>query len=130
MELIKLFLKFSVVGLFGVVVNLLVYSLLLHFGAYYLYAAIVSFIVAATNNFYWNFIWTFKNRGHKSPVRKYINFFIISLVNFGVNLIILKLMHEGFGFNELISQVIAIGLASVLNFVGNYLITFKEKSEG
>src|SRR6056297_450536 len=128
MEIIKLFIKFSLVGLSGVGVNLAVYSFLIYFDIYYLLAATLSFLVAVSNNFYWNFIWTFKDRAeHKTVSKKYIHFFLVSLFNYFVNISILKIMVSVFAYNKLFSQVIAIGTASVLNFIGNYLITFREK---
>lgn len=128
MELIKVFFKFSVVGFSGVLVNLAVYSFLLHLKMLYLWAAGISFVVAVTNNFYWNYIWTFRNKGrHKSVERKYLDFFLISLVNFLVNLILLRVFVEVFYLDKIVAQLLAVGLASVLNFAGNFLITFKDK---
>ncbi|ACL70629.1 GtrA family protein [Halothermothrix orenii] len=127
-KIIELFIKFSLVGLSGVVVNMAVYSSLLYFDVYYLVAAVISFIVAVTNNFYWNFIWTFKGRAaHKTVARKYIDFFVISLINFGVNLISLRILVEAFSLHKVLAQLVAIGIASLLNFLGNLLITFKDK---
>ncbi len=128
MEIIKLFIKFSIVGLSGVVVNLAVYSVLIYFDIYYLLAATLSFLVAVTNNFYWNFIWTFKNKAeHKTVGKKYIHFFLVSLFNYFINIFVLKVMVSVFAYNEIFSQIIAIGTASVLNFVGNYFITFRNE---
>lgn len=127
MGLIKLFLKFSLVGLSGVFVNLAVYSTLLYFDIYYLLAATISFIIAVTNNFYWNFIWTFKGKAeHKTVKRKYFDFFIISLINFLVNISLLKIIVDILGLDKIIGQILAIGITSILNFVGNYFITFRE----
>ncbi len=76
MEILKLFIKFSIVGLSGVGVNLAVYSVLIYFNIHYFLAATLSFIVAVSNDFYWDFIWTFKNRAeHKTVSKKYIHFF-------------------------------------------------------
>ena len=58
--------KFCVVGATGYVVNLAVYAILLEVaGFHYLPAAIGSFLVAVTNNYLWNRLWTFRHqRGH------------------------------------------------------------------
>src|SRR5262249_23278251 len=50
-------LKFGVVGLSGYAVNLVVYTALLGIGAHK--AAVVSFVVSAANNYWWNRHWTF-----------------------------------------------------------------------
>jgi putative flippase GtrA len=59
-------LKFSVVGLSGYIVNLAVYvALLKAAGLHYLPARSCSFVVAVTNNYLWNRLWTFRSsRGH------------------------------------------------------------------
>ena len=58
--------KFGVVGASGYAVNLAVYSaLVLGLDVHYLAAAVCSFLVAVTNNYTWNRLWTFRNqRGH------------------------------------------------------------------
>lgn len=153
MRRVKLFAKFMIVGASGVIVNLVVYTLLLTvFKLHHITAATISFLFAVTNNFYWNFIWTFQGRAeHKSIRRKYIQFFIVSFINFLVNLAILELIVRNFIFvtnslsylninlqtfnllvtkynlDKIIAQFFAIGIASTLNFIGNYKITFRNK---
>ena len=58
--------KFCLVGASGYLVNLAVYVALLHgAGLHYLSAAACSFLVAVTNNYSWNRLWTFRaQRGH------------------------------------------------------------------
>lgn len=143
--MLKMFAKFAIVGLSGVGINMAVFTLLIFLGVNHMVAAAVSFLVAVTNNFYWNFIWTFKNRAKdKSTRRKYIQFFIISFVNFLIGLIILQLMMTyTFGspgtrtlfaaydaptyekISKILSQLTAIGVSSMINFIGNYKITFR-----
>ena len=127
--MINLLIKFAVVGLSGVGVNMAVYMGLTAVGANYLMAAVCSFLVAVTNNFYWNLLWTFKGRAKdKSIQRKYASFFIISGINLGVNLLILRLLVEELKIDERVAQMVAIAVVSGLNFVLKYTITFRQKS--
>lgn len=146
MEIIKIFVKFGLVGASGVLVNMLIYTGLITLNVNYLVAATVAFLFAVSSNFYLNFIWTFKGKGKgKSVKKKYLHFFIISLLNFIVNLSILKVAVEFLSVNELtydiitkyagsnpdkvikiIAQMIGIGVATFFNFFGNYFITFRK----
>ena len=119
--------KFAVVGASGVIINMAVFMYLTSLQANYLVAAFCSFMAAVTSNFIWNLLWTFKGRGNeKSLHRKYISFIVISLLNLGVNLGILRLLVESFYLDEKLAQLLAIAVVSVLNFSLNYLITFSE----
>lgn len=124
----KMLVKFALVGLTGVGVNMAVYVPLTNVGCHYLLAAICSFFAAVTNNFLWNMFWTFRGRAlNKSICCKYISFFAISLVNLGVNLAILRSLVEVLAIKETIAQLGAIAITSIFNFTLNYLITFTER---
>jgi len=116
--------KFSAVGASGYVVNLAVYTALLK-GAdlHYALAATCSFVVAVTNNYTWNRLWTFHaQRGHYGW--QGLRFLVVALVAYGVNLILLTALI-GFGVDKVLSQAIAIVLVTPLNFVGNKLWSFR-----
>lgn len=140
--MVKKFIKFMIIGLSGTVVNLIIFSTFIYFNFGNNFSATIAFIFAATNNFFWNFKWTFKGDApHKSVKTKYVQFFVISLVNFGINILFLHIFDNALNFQFLtkysislenseklktiFAQTLAIGVASILNFVGNYLITFK-----
>jgi putative flippase GtrA len=116
--------KFAAVGATGYVVNLAVYTALLR-GAdwHYAYAATVSFLVAVTNNYLWNRLWTFRDqRGHLGF--QGLRFFVVALVAYGANLGILSALIA-LGTNKVLAQAVAIVLVTPLNFVGNKLWSFR-----
>ena len=116
--------KFSVVGASGYVVNLAVYAALLK-GAdlHYALAATCSFVVAVTNNYTWNRLWTFHaQRGHVGW--QGLRFLVVALAAYGVNLILLSALI-GLGVDKILAQAIAIVLVTPLNFVGNKLWSFR-----
>jgi len=128
--LLKRFVKFSIVGLSGTLVNLVVYAVAVQAGLYYMGAAVVSFLFAVTNNFYWNFRWTFKGQAaYRSRRNKYFRFLGISLLNLGFNLLLLRLFVESLAWDKTLAQLAAIGLVSILNFLMNSRFTFGEKPE-
>ena len=116
-------LKFCVVGAIGYAVNLAVYTLLLDgLDLHYISAAVGSFIVAVTNNYAWNRLWTF--RAQRGDVAyQGMRFLIVSTVALLANLAVLHLLVT-FGLGEVIAQAIAIVLVTPVNFVGNKLWSF------
>jgi dolichol-phosphate mannosyltransferase len=116
--------KFCVVGASGYVVNLLVYYLLLdHAGLHYALAATGSFLVAVTNNYTWNRLWTFRHqRGHFGY--QGLRFLIVSVTVYLANLALLSVLVAA-GGGEIVSQAIAVVLVTPLNFLGNKLWSFR-----
>jgi putative flippase GtrA len=115
--------KFCVVGATGYLVNLWVFSLLvLVFDLHYIPAAICSFLVAVTNNYIWNRIWTFRaHRGHVAY--QGMRFLVVSTLALGANLLVLHVLVRA-GLPEVVAQAIAIVLVTPINFVGNKLWSF------
>jgi putative flippase GtrA len=118
--------KFCTVGATGYVVNLAVYTALLHWaGFHYLLAAACSFGVAVTNNYTWNRVWTFRgHRGHFAY--QGLRFLVVSLLALGANLVFLRILVAA-GLDKVPAQAVAIVLVTPLNFVGNKLWSFRRR---
>jgi putative flippase GtrA len=118
--------KFCAVGASGYVVNLLVYVALLD-GAnlHYRLAATGSFLVAVTNNYLWNRLWTFRrDRGHFG--HQGLRFLVVSVIVYVGNLAILTVFVE-LGVGKIVAQAIAIVLVTPANFIGNKLWSFRRR---
>jgi putative flippase GtrA len=118
--------KFCAVGASGYLVNLAVFALLLRSGGlHYLLAATGSFLVAVTNNYTWNRVWTFRGqRGHVAY--QGLRFLVVSTIALAANLVLLYGLVR-FGAGELPAQAFAIMLVTPLNFVGNKLWSFRKR---
>jgi putative flippase GtrA len=116
--------KFAAVGAAGYAVNLAVYTALLRgAGWHYAAAATGSFLVAVTNNYVWNRLWTFREqRGHVGF--QGLRFLVVALVGYIANLGILSVLIA-FGTDKVVAQAIAIMLVTPLNFIGNKLWSFR-----
>ena len=115
-------LKFGIVGASGYVINLAVYTALLGIGPHQ--AALVSFVVSAANNYWWNRHWTFvRQKGHFAL--QGMAFFLVAVAALGVNQLWLLVFLDWFGWGKIISQAIAIVLVTPLNFLGNKLWSFR-----
>jgi putative flippase GtrA len=116
--------KFCAVGALGYIVNLAVYTALLHgAGIHYLAAATCSFLVAVTSNYTWNRIWTFRGeRGHFAY--QGMRFFAVSVWALAANLVILRGLVAA-DLDKVVAQAVAIILVTPLNFIGNKLWSFR-----
>jgi len=117
-------LKFCVVGATGYAVNLGVYAALVEgAGVHYLGAAVCSFVVAVTNNYTWNRVWTFREqRGHVAL--QGAKFLVVSLAALGANIALLAVLVAA-GLPKIPAQAVAIVLVTPLSFLGNKLWSFR-----
>jgi putative flippase GtrA len=118
--------KFCAVGGSGYVINLAVYTALLKWaGLHYLGAAVVSFLVAVSNNYWWNRHWTFRGaRGHFAY--QGMRFGVVSAVALCANLGLLRVL-VALGVGKVVGQAIAVVAVTPLNFVGNKLWSFRPR---
>jgi putative flippase GtrA len=114
--------KFGVVGTTGYVVNLAVYAALLGLGAHT--AALISFVISASNNYWWNRHWTFaEEKGHFA--HQGMRFFLVAVAALIVNQLWLVVFLDWLNWGKIVSQAIAIILVTPLNFLGNKLWSFR-----
>jgi dolichol-phosphate mannosyltransferase len=115
--------RFCVVGGSGYVINVGLFWL-----AYrdlpYMVAFVIAFAVAATNNFIWNRVWTFKIE-HGVPHVQYARFLAVSLGALAIDLVALALLVEVGGVRKPIAAAIAIVVATPISFLGNKLWSFR-----
>ena len=126
------FLKFCTVGGTGIFLNLaILYALVEYGGLWYMASATASFFIVAMNNFFWNKIWTFQDRRREAGVigRQLGKFMATSIISLSINLLILNLLVESFGLWYLLGQLIAIGVAVIVNFSLNSLWVFRGRAK-
>jgi putative flippase GtrA len=118
-------LRFGMVGASGYVVNLVVFAALTGaLGTDHRVAATGAFLVAVTNNFWWNRHWTFgasdRAVGFQAP-----RFLAVSVGAFLFALLVLEILVNVAGIQEVLAQAAAIVAATPLNFLGNRLWSFR-----
>ena len=116
--------QFCVVGGIGYLVNLGIYAALVHAAElHYIVAAALSFVVAVTNNYLLNRLWTFR-QARGNAAYQGARFLVVALVSLAANLLLLRgLVAADLG--KVTAQAIAIVLVTPLNFVGNKLWSFR-----
>jgi putative flippase GtrA len=118
--------RFTAVGASGYVVNLVTFAFCVHvLDLDFRIAAFLAFLVAVTNNFWWNRHWTFDARGGHAGQQAF-RFLVISVGAFAVNLAVLELLVSVGHLKEIVAQAIAVAAATPANFIGNKLWTFTE----
>jgi len=116
--------RFGLVGGSGYVVNVGLYTLLVHGVATdYRLAAVLGFSAALVNNFFWNRHWTF-DAGDGHAGFQASRFLIVSLSAFAVQFVLLQVLVDSAGFEKVPAQALSILAAMPLNFLGNKLWSF------
>ncbi len=117
--------RYATVGLVSAIVDFtILYLLTDKAGFHYLWSATISFIVAASLNYYLNKTWTFKAGG---ALAKQAGIFLLIAGN-GVllNNLIMYLLVEHGDWWYIYAKIIAIGIVTIINFLGNKYFTFKK----
>jgi putative flippase GtrA len=148
------FVKFGLVGLSGVVVNVAVFSATLllwlgltgHIGSAaelthslrglvtksaldvprvaYYVANALGFAVSVMTNYYLNRRWTFRSTGRVAS--ELPKFVAVSIVAYAGNLAVFTLAHTQLQLGPLVSQLIAIVVVMPINYVANRLWSFRQ----
>ena len=127
------FIKFGIVGGSGIFVNM---GFLWFFtdvvGLYYLLSSVLAIALAMINNFIWNDLWTWRDRGEPG-VRAYLNrmakFIVVSsIAGYIGNLGVLWILTHFFYLHYLISNLFGIAVGTILNYWLNNFWTFKEST--
>ena len=122
------FMKYSLVGVSGVFVNLGLYFLLTR---YYeiseLVAPLIAIESALISNFILNNFWTFGKRITQSRIRvKFVKFHLVSGFSALINYSAFLTLFLVFGLYDILANLIGIGLAAIVNYLINSNWTWKD----
>lgn len=127
------FLRFGLVGLSGVFVDMVVFYLLsdpttLAWGL--TRSKIIAAEVAIINNFLWNDYWTFadianRQKGWQKRIKRFIKFNVICLAGLILNVLLLNFLFNVFGINRYLANLIAIAIVTVWNFWMNLKLSWR-----
>ncbi|GIU72305.1 MAG: dolichol monophosphate mannose synthase [Candidatus Nitrosocaldaceae archaeon] len=123
--------RFYTVGLSGLFVNYSM-SLLLSLFIGQFYGSLGGIISSITSNFILNKIWTFEDRNFKPKhfFKQYGLYSLFSSLGAFIQLSTLDLFMNRYDMDYSLALLLAVGLASIGNFLFNKKITFKEKVWG
>jgi dolichol-phosphate mannosyltransferase len=130
---IERFLRFGLVGLSGVVVDMLLFYLLSDptmLGWGLTRSKMLASEIAIVNNFCWNDRWTFKDLAQtqskkRQTLRRFLKFNTICLMGMILNILILNLLYNVFGLNRYLGNFLAIALVTAWNFWINLKLSWR-----
>jgi dolichol-phosphate mannosyltransferase len=130
---VKRFLRFSLVGLSGVFVDMAILYLLsdpttLHWGL--TRSKVIASEFAIINNFFWNDRWTFIDiSGHQSGwdkrVKRFFKFNLVCLLGLSLNVIILNTLYNYLNINQYLANLLAISIVTIWNFWINLKLSWR-----
>jgi dolichol-phosphate mannosyltransferase len=122
-------LRFALVGISGIVVNMgILWWLTELAGIYYLYSSAVAIETSIITNFLLNDFWTFGGETRHRMGRRFHRFLSFQLVSLGglvVNMAVLFIGKEIFGIYYLAANLLGILAAFVWNYVVNRNVTWR-----
>jgi dolichol-phosphate mannosyltransferase len=124
------FLKFGVVGLSGVFVDMTIMYLLGSIGWGLTSSKLVAGEVAVVNNFIWNDAWTFRDasrsqKGWRKRMRRFLKFNIVCLLGLGLSVGIINLVFNTIIPNRFVANFVAIGVTTMWNFWINSKLSWR-----
>lgn len=104
---------------------------------YYSFFKAISFVIATVNSYFWNKFWTFKRKTSENTGKEFLQFLIISIVGFLINVgiasAIFKFVTPMAGINSdqwsILAAVVATAISMIWNFLGYKFVVFEDKKE-
>ena len=125
------FLRYMVTGGFAFVADFGLFALCLYgFGWHYLLANLVGLVAGLVLNYLMSILWVFTACKRILKTQKGIEFVLFALVGIagvGINQVLMYLMVDGLGINEMVSKMIAAVLVLMWNFGARKLMLFRGK---
>jgi dolichol-phosphate mannosyltransferase len=121
------FTRFGLVGLTGVVINMVLLYLLV--GAahmQHLVAAALGTEAAIVSNFAWNDRWTFHDAlGDRTWLARLCRYNAVSLSGLGISLLVIAVLTDRANMYYLVANLVAIAAATMWNYAVNARLTWR-----
>ena len=137
--IIKQAIKFILVGGLNTLIDLGILNVLIFItgiasGLGYSVFKGIYFTAAVINSYFLNKFWTFKAEGAKKGKKEFTQFFIVSLIGFGINVgvasFVVNIIGSQFGTGDKlwanVGAICATFAAMIWNFLGYKFIVFKK----
>lgn len=95
---------------------------------YYIIAAIIAFLISFVVSFVLQKYWTFKDARTQDVHKQVSVYFLVALINLGINTLLIYIFVEFFGMHYIFGQILASGLIAISSFFIYSLFIFKHGS--
>lgn len=119
--------KYVLIGVVGLVVDLGTYLILTYFNLNLEIANIISSTYGIVNNFFWNSYTNFKVRDRM--LLRFISYFLVGQITTVFTTVSLFIFATKLGFPHLIVKVVATFVATLIQFVINKVVTFRKSKK-
>ncbi|NJK35461.1 MAG: glycosyltransferase family 2 protein [Oscillatoriales cyanobacterium SM2_2_1] len=131
-------LRFGIVGLSGVVVDMLLLYVLSDpsmLGLGVTRSKVIAAEVAIINNFVWNDLWTFGDRARSQPganarLKRFLKFNLVCLAGLLLSVVIIYLLFDRLGMNRYLANLVAIAIVTIWNFGINLQLNWRVTAVG
>jgi dolichol-phosphate mannosyltransferase len=123
----KDFIRYSVVGSSGVLINLGCYVFLTRYmSVAEEIAPLISIEVSLISNFLFNNFWTFKKRNPSPFLSRLMQFHLVAGFTGMINYTVFFIMFKALLLNDILANLIGIAVAAILNYLINSNWTWKK----
>ena len=125
----KDFIKYSIVGFSGVLINLGGYVFLTRYlGMAQEVAPLLSIEASLLSNFWFNNFWTFKRRSIRTGVlSRLLQFHLVAGMSGIINYALFFLTYKYLMINDIFANLLGIGAAAIVNYLINSNWTWKRR---
>jgi putative flippase GtrA len=114
--------RFLVVGGINTAVGYGSFALFTWLGMHYFVASTLSTILGVANSFVWNKYFTFRSR--KRSGRELVRFISVYCLSYALNLALLKLMVDTWGFSQYAAGAVALAFTTLISYLGHNFFSF------
>ncbi len=121
---LKQFIKFCMVGMVSLAVNMAAYTLFTRFFAiYYIVSDVLAYITALINSYLLNRSFTFRNK-HKRIGIQFIKYIAVYMVGMIASATLLYIFVDKLGLYDLFAKLLVIGIVMIWHFTAIKFLIF------
>lgn len=114
---------YGIIGCCSSSLDFILYTLLVHYGVFYVIANSISVVAGIVTSFLLNRQYNFKVKDNTG--RRFAIFLTVGLCGMLLSNLILYICVEQFELNKIVSKLLSIALVVFMQFIINQYITFK-----